>query len=377
MLRGKTSELNAARKTKRLLHILPTLDVGGIQTRLVDIANKLPAGYEHVFLPLDGGRDALSGVRDDVMYRSLSAPSAERSLPARLRAYTRLIQEERPDLLLTYNWGAIEFALANLWTNVPHIHAEDGFGPDEARTQHARRVWTRRLALRRSHVVVPSQTLFELAQRTWRIPAQRLRRIPNGIDLKKFAPRSQQAARAALSFPADAFIVGWIGALRPEKNVERLLQAFAGLGSQSRLVIVGDGPLRVRLQEIAATLGIADRIFWLGLRRDVSAILPALDVLALSSDTEQMPVVVMEAMAAGLPIASVDVGDVRAMVASANAQFITAQSSTPLAAALQTLCGDQSLRRAIGTANHALAQQSFSLITMIDRYDALYSSLSR
>ena len=96
--------------------------------------------------------------------------------------------------------------------------------------------------------------------------------------------------------------MGWVGALRREKNVARLLRAFAKLQTSSlRLVIAGDGPERENLKQMAAALQIADRVVWLGTRNDIAAILPAFDIFALSSDTEQMPISLIEAIRRSTP----------------------------------------------------------------------------
>ncbi len=353
--------------------MLPTLDVAGSQTRFIDIANRLEPQFEHILIALDGQREALVRLAETVKRQVLNAPPLTGlSLAPRLRACAQMIAANRPDILLTYNWGAIEFALANLFTGVTHIHAEDGFGPDEANSQLLRRVWTRRIALRRSFVVVPSSILAGLARKTWWIPARKLHWIRNGIDLEKFKPRSQSASRAAIGLPNGLYVVGWVGALRPEKNVPRLLRAFAILPGPSRLVLVGEGSERARLEKLAADLGIGERVAFLGSRRDVSDILPAFDVLALSSDTEQMPVVVMEAMAAGLPVASVDVGDVRMMLSVENLPLVTARSEEALGIALASLATNRELRTTIARANRAAAQERFDLGRMVAAHTSLY-----
>jgi hypothetical protein len=130
---------------------------------------------------------------------------------ANLRRFRSTIRAARPDLLLTYNWGAIEWALANrLAPLCRHVHFEDGFGPDEADgRQLARRVWLRRLALSgRSEIVVPSRLLERIARERWRFAARRVRYIPNGVDCSVASAccLRPQHARASGSRP-----FGWVG----------------------------------------------------------------------------------------------------------------------------------------------------------------------
>ena len=101
---------------------------------------------------------------------------------ANLRRFRAALREIAPDLLVTSNWGSIEWALARIGTGVPHLHMEDGFGPEERARQMPRRVLARRLLLRRATVVLPSRLLWRIATEIWRLPQSRLRLLPNGVD---------------------------------------------------------------------------------------------------------------------------------------------------------------------------------------------------
>jgi glycosyltransferase involved in cell wall biosynthesis len=135
---------------------------------------------------------------------------------------------------------------------------------------------------------------------------------------------------------------------------------------------MGDGPERAGLQRLAVQLGIEQRIIFLGYIADPAPFYAGFDVFALSSDTEQMPIAVLEAMAAGLPIAATDVGDVRAMLAEANAPCVVPRDDAALASSLATLLGDAPLRARIGTANRAKAMQAFGEERMFAAYAALF-----
>ena len=119
-------------------------------------------------------------------------------------------------------------------------------------------------------------------------------------------------------------VIGTVAALREEKDLGRLIRAFAITSSQTpaRLVIVGDGPERAGLEQLVARLDVGDRVSFTGHRDDTPSLYSGFDLFALTSDTEQMPMSVIEAMASGLPVVSTDVGDVRAMLAPENAGFI-------------------------------------------------------
>jgi glycosyltransferase involved in cell wall biosynthesis len=281
--------------------------------------------------------------------------------------FRRLLRKWRPDLLVTCNWGAIEFALANLIPVARHMHVVDGFGPEERSSQIPRRVMMRRLVLARTPVVLPSRNLVRIATDIWKLPPKLIHYVPNGVDLDRFA---QPAGARASAEP----VIGTVAALREEKNIARLLYAFAEVQktNPSRLVIVGDGPERAAMTTLATRLGIASRVEFAGHRHDTPDFYRRFDVFALSSDTEQMPLSVIEAMASGLPIVSTDVGDVRTMVAVENASFVIPLDDGAMAEALQTLLSDPPLRRRIGEANRAKARRDFDQAAMFATHGALW-----
>lgn len=365
----------------RLLHVFSTFAVGGPQKRFAQLAGATQALFRHSVLAVDGNYEARRLLPPGV--EIVAAVSNAGALPARLARYRTYLRKTRPDLLVTYNWGAIEWALAGRLTFLPLIHVEDGFGLEEASRQLRRRAWLRRLVLSGARaVVVPSRTLLAIAQHAWGLAPARLRYIPNGIMTRLSEAHAADApaaggrlTRATLGLPDDAAIIGWAGTLRREKNLARLLHAFARQTPRPApaLALVGDGPERPALESLARTLGIAARVHFLGTRADVERILPLFDIFALSSDTEQMPLAVLEAMQAGLPIAAVDVGDVRAMVAAANRPFIVERSEPALATALAALLAEPALRRRIGAANRAHAA-AFSFASMVEAYTELFRS---
>ncbi len=365
---------------RRLLHVFSTFAVGGPQRRFATVARQLGPDFAHYILAMDGRYDAealLDPPGTAVTWRRLHQAMAKgRFLPNLPRAL-RMLQDVRPDLLVTYNWGAMEFALANrllglIGRGVRGVHIEDGFGPEEATRQIGRRVRLRRLALDSGQVtlVVPSLTLAAVAETQWRL-GHRLLYLPNGVDCDRFAaarPIGDGRNRPPVR-------IGTIAMLRPEKNLLRLLDAFAALAPTQpvSLRIVGDGPERPRLEARARALDLADRVEFTGPTAAPERALADLDIFALSSDTEQMPLSVMEAMAAGLPIATVDVGDVKRMVAPANQPYVVPRDAAALAAALQTLVDAPEARLRVGAANRAQAVSAFDLPRMLDGYRALFA----
>jgi glycosyltransferase involved in cell wall biosynthesis len=359
-----------------LLTVFATFGVGGQQVRFAAIANRFPDRYRHLIVAMDGVTTARERLAPEL---DVAFPSIEIRKGATLtnrRAFRVALREWRPDLLVTCNWGSIEWAMANLPRLRRHLHIEDGFGPEEQQVQLRRRVLTRRLVLAGSTVVVPSRNLERIATGIWRLSARRVRYIPNGIDLARFATSPDASLRAQIA--GDGPVVGAVSALRPEKNFARLLRAFRIVTQQvpARLALIGDGPERPALERLAADLDIAGRVYFAGHVAAPAPFYGAFDVFAISSDTEQMPIAVIEAMAAGLPIVGTDVGDVRTMLAPENASFIGARDDAALAGSLVTLLRDPELRRGIGAANRAKAVRDYDQETMFQAYATLFDGRS-
>ena len=353
-----------------LLHVFPTFRVGGAQIRFAALANHFGGSFQHVVVALDGQYDCRERLDPGLRLTFHRMDFRKQDTLGNVRRFRKLIRAVGPSRLVTYNWGSIECAMANWPGRVPHIHIEDGFGPEEAQGQIRRRVLTRRYVLARSTVVLPSRLLQRLALEVWKLDPERVRYIPNGIDCDRFAA----PGIVPYDWPGTSPLIGTVAALRTEKNLMRLVEAFRLVRDKAvcRLLIAGDGPERQALEARAAELRLSSDIRFAGHVSDTERLYAALDVFALSSDTEQMPTTVIEAMAAGLPVASTDVGDVRDMVAEENRAYVTPRDATSLGKALAALCGEAPLRQRIGAANQARAQANFAQAGMFAAYEALF-----
>jgi glycosyltransferase involved in cell wall biosynthesis len=361
--------------TPHLCHVFPAFATGGPEVRTTVLLNALGDEFRHTLIALNGdtsGRERLdSGVDIDFV----AAPPPGRA--GHIFTLAGFLRELRPDLLLTYGWGGVDAIAAGRLAELPRIaHMEDGFLPDEAIKQKFKRLMARRILLRAANwLVCPSQTLVKIARRTWWLPERDVRFIPNGVDTELFAPGSASVARQRLGLPSDSLIIGTVGHLRSEKNQERLLRAFAKLASTrpAHLLFVGGGPLREHLGRLASELGVASQVRFPGVIQQPVDCYRAMDLFALSSDTEQMPIALLEAMAVGLPVVATGVGDVLSMVCQTNQPFITTLGDEEaFGRALLTLVGDATARTEIGEANRHHCVSHFSLARMIDAYRQMY-----
>ncbi|MGB8276202.1 MAG: glycosyltransferase [Alphaproteobacteria bacterium] len=363
-----------------LLHVFPTFAVGGVQLRMAEIINHFGPKYRHTILSLDGRDDARSRLRADVDWGPAAVPGAGPfGLVSRVLGARGLVAERRPDLLLTYNWGAIEWALtARLFRPCRHLHLESGFGSEEANAQLRRRVWFRRAALAPpSLLIVPSRRLVDLATKVWRLDPGMIRYIPNGVDVDKFASPPRAGAIPGFQKRTGEVLVGTIAPLRQEKNIARLIRAFSAVarieGPDTRLVIVGDGPERGMLERLVESLGLSGKVLFAGHTETPEAAIGWFDLYALSSDTEQMPNTVLQAMAAGLPVAGLDVGDVAHVLSPSNRPYIApAGDEAGLADAVSRLRLDPAARKAVGMDNRKRARAEYALERMCRAYEAVF-----
>lgn len=216
--------------------------------------------------------------------------------------------------------------IAAAWADVPvrihtfHGHVLGGDYFSERRTRLFLEI-ERQIARVSSRLIVLTRAQrSDMTERLRIADARKFAIVPLGLDLAPFRAvdpgRDRAAARAELGLPADDRVVGIVGRLVPVKNHELMLDAFARLcaradGVSWRLLVVGGGDERAAaLRARADRLGVGDRVRWLGWRSDLPRLYPAMDVVALTSRDEGTPVALIEALAAGVPVAATAVGGV-------------------------------------------------------------------
>jgi glycosyltransferase involved in cell wall biosynthesis len=358
----------------RILHCHSTFSLGGKEARAVRLMNAFGDAAEHVVLSgmpdRLGAREAIAkGIKVD--FPADAPPLTGAPTPLRLWRLARYMRGF--DLVLTYNWGAFDAVMARrLFGGPPLIHHEDGFNEDEAERLKPKRNRYRRLGLKAAYrLVVPSERLAKIARLHW---GQEALRIPNGVPVAAFARPPEPGTIPGFERQGDEVVIGTVAGLRAVKNLPRLVRAFAAMTHRpARLVIVGEGPESERIAAAARSAGVAARLLMPGFLADPARWIGHFDIFALSSDSEQFPISLVEAMAAGLPAVATTVGDVPGIVSEDNKPLIVApEDEAGFAAALDSLADQASLRRAIGEANRALARERYDEAEMIAAYARLY-----
>ncbi|MFL0587270.1 glycosyltransferase [uncultured Sphingomonas sp.] len=363
-----------------ILHLHSTFDLGGKEARAVRLMNAFGDRARHTIVSgMEGRYGARERIAKGIRYEIAQNPPPLQGKPSvgRYDAIARYMR--RFDLVLTYNWGAIDGVMARrvFGRGVPPVvHHEDGFNEDEAGGLKRERNLYRRLALSAAHgLAVPSTTLERIALETWKQPRAKVHRIVNGIATELYAKRPEPKAIPGFVRKPKEVVIGTVAGLRAVKDLPALVRAAGGLSHRFRLVIVGEGPERAAIEQAALAMGIEDELVLPGFLDRPYRFMGHFDMLALSSRSEQFPIAVVEAMAAGLPIVAPPVGDVPFMVAPENAPFITDYpGEVRLRDAMQALIADPELRRTVGNANRRKAQAEYDERQMIARYAALYES---
>ena len=372
---------------RRALHLFATFVPGGTELRGVTLMNALGDRWEHRVAAMDDRLDALERVDPGIACQGLAGPGTKAARAVQ-RWVLDTIEREQPDVVLSYGWGAFDAVIAARRAGLPHhVHHEDGFNQDEAEGQLLRRRLARRWFLPRvPRLVVPSTGLADLARATWGVREERLRLIPNGVDVERFRPLDASAraeVRAELGIPEDARVVVTAAGYRRVKRLDRLIdavQTIGDVGGPVHLVLAGDGPERDALAARAAagSLG-AGRVHLLGFRADLPRVHAAADVFCLSSDSEQQPVSLLEAMACGLPAVCTDVGDCAVTLGPLGDGALVDPREPPsaLGAALRSLLSDPAacVRRGAAARERVLAE--FTLDRMVAAHEATWTSVLR
>jgi sugar transferase (PEP-CTERM/EpsH1 system associated) len=368
----------------RILHLVDTLGVGGLQNGLANLLGLLDtARFEHVICTMrSGGQGAtqpLPAGRAEIVPLS----KAEAKARFQTQAIARKIRAIKPDIVHTRNWGTAEGMLAAWWVEgCARIHSEHGIDWDTTKGEPWRRVALRRLAFEAAHRVLSvSHELKELHARRTGFPGRKIEVIHNGVDSARFAPdaAARERIRRELAIADEEFCVGCVGNLIPVKDHLTILNAMdrlAPLRRGWRLLLVGDGPELRQLKSFAdAHEGWKSQVIFLGRRADVPAVLNAMDAYVLCSLTEGISNSLLEAMATGLPVLATHTGGNPEVVVDAESgRLFPVGDAAGLAERLVELMDRTELRAQLGAAALRRVRAEFSMDSMVRRYEEIYQS---
>jgi L-malate glycosyltransferase len=362
----------------RILHCHSTFTLGGKEARAARLINAWGERARHVIL---SGIPGAIGAREAIDAAiKVTFPTDAPSLSGRpsVGRYQALAHYMRTfDLVLTYNWGALDAVMArrlNPKAMPPLVHHEDGFNADEAGGLKRERNLFRRIAFPAAHAIaLPSHRLEQIARDIWKQPPDKIVRISNGIDVKLYSRVPDPKAIPGFEPTPGEVVVGTLAGLRGVKNLPMLVRAVAKAGPNIRLIIVGEGPERDAILAEAAQCGMTERLVLPGFLPNPHKYVGLFDIFALSSDSEQFPISLVEAMAAARPVVSTNVGDVSSMLDAMNRTYLVRpRDDDAMAAVIAKLAADKVLRLTMGISNRDHARTHFDEKVMIGRYADLY-----
>lgn len=370
-----------------IAHVLYRLDTGGMERIALSIINRTHEHYRHALICL-AGYGALRNEIADAGVPCLSLDKRPGKDPGCYLRLWRALRMLRPNLVQTYNIGALDAApIARLAGVSQVVHAEHGRDVTDPlgsnRKYRLMRRWLQPLITR--YVAVSDDLQCWLRDEVGIAPSK-IVCILNGIDTSMHAPNAgaHQARPLLGTFaPTGTLLIGSVGRLDAVKDQAGLIEAFRVLCDSNpttalrlRLAIVGEGGKREDLERQIERTHLGNQVRLLGNREDVAALLAECDVFALSSLAEGIPLTILEAMAAGLPVVATHVGGVgEVIVDDVTGTLVPPSDPAALAAALGRYVQDQDLRQRHGRAGRARVEAKFSLSAMVSAYTDLYDAL--
>lgn len=358
------------------MEVVYSFETGGSETLAADLAGNFSArGTPVSVCSTHGGYGPVSRRLIEAGIACHALAGEKRSRIRRLYDLYRLFRQEAVDVLHIQHISLLPLCywparVAGVKRIVTTEHNEI-FVKESAKLRRRARHYCRNIEA----VTAIHGELLDYLQRTLKLPPDRLHLIPNGVDTERFSPGDPSPGfREALGVPEDAVLAGCIGRLHEHKGHRDLLRAAKEVHERFdrfRLLIVGDGPLRDPLESAARREGLEGVVTFLGERRDISELLRAMDMAVLSSETEGVPIVLLEAMSTGVPCVATAVGGVPELIDQTDGRLVRPRDPQALAAAMLELCRSRETRLAVAGNALAKVREHYDTRQMFAAYERL------
>ncbi|RIE08130.1 glycosyltransferase [Candidatus Cryosericum odellii] len=379
----KTTDSAVAQPTvHRTLFVITGLDYGGAETQVRDVAlafkaRGLSVGVVSMLLPV--------AYQDDLTSAGIHLWSLDMKRkwpdPRMVWRLASIVRQFKPDIVHSHMIHANLLARASRvvgWRKIPLVCTAHNVNEGGRLRMYAYRV-TDRWASITTNV---SQAAVDRYVAVGAAPAGHIIYMPNGVDMSRFCPDEERrtAVRHSLGLGADGCVILAVARFEEAKNHAGMLRAFARVletHPSATLLLVGQGTLLNATRTLATTLHVADSVRFLGIRNDIPDLMRASDLYLMSSLWEGLPIVLLEAAASGLPAVATDVGgNPTAVLDGISGRIVSPNDDEALVAAvIEVLNMSPAARRSWGHAARQLAQSSFSLESVADRWLSLYASL--
>lgn len=364
----------------KILHLFITLPVGGAEDLLASIVTGLdPARFvaEVACLSEPGPVGEELRRRGQAVF-PLGLDIKRDSMFKIVRAVRVFIKKSRPQILHTHLYHPNFYGrLASLGLGLKGVVAS--IHNAYTRVKFHRCLWNNLLGRFTDRILVSSIQVYQDVRRYDRIPAAKILLMPYGIRMGELdLPLNKAAAKAELGI--SGFCLGTIGRLEEQKGQEFLLAAIPVIAQQIpdlTVLVVGDGRLRSRLEDQAHTLGIEKIVRFLGTRRDLALLYRAMDIFVLPSLWEGLPLVLLKAMAAGLPVLATKVSGAEDIIVDGeNGRLLPPRRPDALARAVLELHSRPELMPVWGQQARETIGRAYSLEAMLTRLQTMYEELA-
>lgn len=371
---SQTGLLQWAPEMTSILHVVAPGAFGGIES----VLRMLAAGQTEL-----GHRVGIVGVLDAVEGPQPFEQSAEETgaefIPLRIpsrrylrerRALQELFAERAPEIVHTHGYRAdVQGRAAARAARSVSVSTVHGFTGGDLKNRLFEKLQERSLA-RADAVVAVSGPIRDRLLRAG-VPEGRMCVIPNAWSPLRALPRAE--ARARLGLPREGFVVGWVGRLSQEKGCDVFLQAMAALRDLPiTACVIGEGACRSALEQASRTLALNDKVHWVGALENAFEVFAAFDALALSSHTEGTPMVLFEAMNAGVPIIATSVGGVPDVLGPEEAWLTLPARPDLLAGALRSSFNDPESGARRARAARQKLTDDYAVEPWLEAYDRVY-----
>ena len=380
-----TDSLAVPATTIRVVHVVLSLDIGGLErivADLVRVGRVLGQIPSVICLERPGTLAA--------QVESLGVPVLCAGKPPGLRLETigrihELLRQSKPDVVHTHQIGALIYAgPAARREGVPVVVHTEHTNTIARRRSLNRQFRTRLLwGLAGSYAArffCVSDDIADAVRAYRTVPGRKVVVVPNGIDTAAFATKADcESMRRDLRIPPGVPVIGTVGRLNEVKSQDLLIRSFAEISNHNpkpHLLLVGDGPERNPLQQLAENLGIADRVHFAGYQPRPERFLHDMAIFALTSRHEGMPLAILEAWAAGLPVVASRVGGVPKMIAQGQTGLLfDSGNEAALTEAMDRLLTHTDEAQRLGEAGREYVRSRFDLRVMARAYEQHYREL--
>lgn len=356
----------------KMTHLIQSFNIGGLEMMVVRLSQQMKRLGHHIEVIAYEEDGPLA---DELRRHGIPAhfiPKPPGAQPFFSFALAKHLKAREIQLLHTHHLGPFIYgSQAAHLANIPHLHTEHSHELyDTPRRQLIGKTMARYATL--------TAVSDEIAAFHSEHFGHRLNVIPNGVAIPKLDHHLRERLRDQMGWRYNEVIIGCVARLAPEKDLQTLLNAFAIAQKSSdptRLIIIGDGPCRPELDRLSERLNIHHQVSFLGQRQDLNELYQALDIVALSSVREGLPLALLEAMSFSLPIVSTAVGAIPELINAINGDHVQAQDAEALAQALHGYINNPAKRLIDGSHARRHICTYYSLEQMSARYSDLYEHL--